>query len=77
MKSFFICVLVAALGAGPQPIPVKRLSTPLLSAAIQEAIENKTMLAKAASMGDKIRSEQGVSETVRLIEESAATFRRP
>jgi sterol 3beta-glucosyltransferase len=67
---------VAALAAGPKPIPVKHLTTTGLCHAIQAAISSSSMQANAARLGEKIRLEQGVSDTVRLIEQSAAIFRR-
>jgi len=58
---------VHAIGAGPRPIPVKKLTTDklitALTAADGDAIQNG-----AQAAGSKICTEDGVGETVRLIE---------
>jgi sterol 3beta-glucosyltransferase len=58
---------VAALGAGPQPIPVKQLTAGRLVAALVQT-EDTALQARAREMGRLIRSEDGVGEAVRLIE---------
>ena len=68
---------VEKLGVGPRPIPVKRISPSALSGAILIAVRDSSMQARAARLGEKIRSELGVSETIRLIEQTEAKFRRP
>jgi sterol 3beta-glucosyltransferase len=67
---------VEMLGAGPRPIPVKRLSTQSLSTALQQAVEDQSMQKKAARIGEKIRAEQGVGETVHLVEQWTEKFRK-
>jgi UDP:flavonoid glycosyltransferase YjiC (YdhE family) len=64
---------VHAIGAGPVPIPVKKLSTEKLTQAILEG-ESKEYLQRAALIGRKIRSEDGVGAAVRLIEEHYNDF---
>ncbi len=59
---------VEALGAGPKPIPHKRLSVERLISAIQEAVANKEMQNRAARLGRQIRSEHGVTNAVDAIE---------
>jgi len=66
---------VAILGAGPAPIPVKKLSTQVLSAAVRQAVEDPDMQKNAARIGASIRTEQGVGETVRLVERWAEQFK--
>ena len=66
---------VEALGAGPRPIPVKRLSTQGLSAALQQAVDDANMQKKAARIGEMIQAEQGVGEMIRLVETWAEKFR--
>lgn len=64
--------VVAGIGAGPRPIPRKRLTSRGLAAAINEALNNPQMRQKAAQLGGRIRAEDGVGNAVRLIEQYAA-----
>ncbi|MEW5827339.1 MAG: glycosyltransferase [Chloroflexota bacterium] len=65
---------VAALGAGPSPIPVKRLSAETLGTAlgqIKQATSPKGEQAyrlRAAALGEKIRGEDGIGAAIRIIE---------
>jgi sterol 3beta-glucosyltransferase len=63
---------VHALGAGPQPIPQKKLTAGGLSAAIQTAVTNDQLRETADALGKKIRAENGVAMAVALIEEIGA-----
>ncbi len=60
---------IAALGAGPAPIPQKQLTAAKLSQAIREAVSNMEMQRKAAVIGEKLRAEDGVSNAVAVIEQ--------
>lgn len=64
---------VAALGAGPRPIPVKALTAENLTAALTAAA---TMEKSAAALGRAIRAETGIDTAVRLIEQHAAEFKK-
>lgn len=68
----FFGARVHALGVGPAPIPRKQLTADKLAMAIQAAVSDKQMRAKAAALGECIRAEDGVGEAVRLIEVYAA-----
>jgi sterol 3beta-glucosyltransferase len=57
---------VAALGAGPEPIPRRRLSAEGLAQAITEAVSNDTMRIRAAAIGEGIQSEDGVARAVEV-----------
>lgn len=59
---------VRALGAGPAPLPQKRLNADALAAAIAEATSNATMRAKAEALGAAIREEDGVCNAVEAIQ---------
>ncbi|MGD2156983.1 MAG: glycosyltransferase [Anaerolineales bacterium] len=61
---------VADLGAGPKPIPFRSLSAEKLTHAIQETVHNPEMKARAAELGAKIRSEDGLGVALGLIEDS-------
>lgn len=59
---------VHALGAGPAPIPNKRLSTSALSAAIRSAVTDARMRENAARLGERVRAEDGVGRAVAFLE---------
>lgn len=58
---------VETLGVGPGPIPRFHLTAERLAKAITQSITNKTMRQRAKALGEKIRSEDGVGEAVRII----------
>jgi sterol 3beta-glucosyltransferase len=58
---------VHAIGAGPRPIPVKKLSVEALTQAILEA-ESNASRGRARLIGQQIRSEDGVRQAVKNIE---------
>ena len=59
---------VAALGAGPRPIPAAKLTADGLARAIRQATGEPAMRERAAALGAKIRAEDGVGTAVALIE---------
>lgn len=62
---------VAALGAGPEPIPAKKLSVEGLAGAIREMTTDAAMREAAGRLGDAIAGEDGVGVAVREIERVA------
>lgn len=56
-------------GVGPAPIPQRKLTVERLSAALKRIHTDRMMLEKAAALGEKIRAEDGIGQTVRLINE--------
>jgi sterol 3beta-glucosyltransferase len=58
---------VAALGAGPPPIPQRKLTAERLAAAIRSAVADGEMRQRAASLGEAIRAEDGVGRAVAMI----------
>jgi UDP:flavonoid glycosyltransferase YjiC (YdhE family) len=60
---------VAALGAGPQPVPVRRLTTARLAAALQEA-RQVGLRSGAQAVARSICEEDGVARAVQIIEAS-------
>ena len=60
---------VAELGVGPAPIPRKQLTAARLAAAIQEAVSSEDMHQRAAQLGKKIQSEDGISNAVEIIQQ--------
>lgn len=52
---------VAALGAGPAPLPVKRLTADALAGALREATGSAAIRSAAASVGRRLAEEDGVA----------------
>jgi sterol 3beta-glucosyltransferase len=59
---------VHALGAGPVPIPQKKLSAANLAAALDQLVHDGQMRAAAQSVGLSLREEDGIGKAVRFIE---------
>lgn len=56
------------LGCGPAPIPRKKITADNLAAAMQQAVSNPTIRARAAEVGEQIRAEDGVGQAVQMIQ---------
>jgi sterol 3beta-glucosyltransferase len=61
---------VVALGAGPAPIPHKKLTVKKLSGAIRAAVTDAKMKQSAARLGEAIRSEDGVGKAVSIVQQA-------
>ena len=61
---------VQELGAGPAPIPRRRLDAELLAGALLAATSDPTLRDRAAALGERIRAEDGVGDAVRWIEDT-------
>lgn len=59
---------VAALGAGPEPIPRKKLTVESLARAIQQAVTGSTIRQQAAQIGKQIRAEDGIGRAVDVVQ---------
>ncbi|HUE97792.1 MAG TPA: glycosyltransferase [Anaerolineales bacterium] len=66
---------VHAIGAGPKPILVKNLSAENLTSAIAEA-DSAVLRGRAQAIGQKIRNEEGVGETVKFLERYSDNFHK-
>jgi sterol 3beta-glucosyltransferase len=66
---------VHAIGAGPAPIPVKKLTVEKLKHAILE-VETDAYRERAAEIGRKIHSEDGVGAAIKWIEKHSNDFRK-
>jgi len=64
---------VFQLGAGPRPIPAKRLSATALAEAISRARDDETFRCQATRIGRQIRAEDGVARAVEAIQDHLAT----
>jgi sterol 3beta-glucosyltransferase len=65
---------VVELGVGPAAAPVKRITADQLAQAIDAAVSDRALRARAAAIGEKIRAEDGIARAVELIERHARTF---
>jgi sterol 3beta-glucosyltransferase len=55
---------VEALGVGPSPIPFKDLTVDRLANAIRQTTSDQTMRKRAADLGARIRTEDGVQTAI-------------
>lgn len=68
---------VVALGIGPRVPGIKALTAEKLAEAINTAVSDSAMRARAAALGEKIRAEDGIAHAVEIIERQAIHQRRP
>lgn len=59
---------VVALGVGAGPIPQKKLNADNLAAAIKKVVTDPQIQQRAATLGEKIRAEDGVTKAVLFIQ---------
>ncbi len=59
---------VAKLGLGPDPVPFRKLTAPVLAAKIDAMTNDSAMRRRVADLGTRIRGEDGVGEAVRILE---------
>ena len=64
---------IANLGVGPIPIPQKKLSVEKLAAALQIVTTDAAMQSNAATLGERIRAEDGVVNAISTIERIVQT----
>jgi UDP:flavonoid glycosyltransferase YjiC (YdhE family) len=65
---------VVKLGVGPRVPGIKQLTAEKLAEAMQTAVTDSALRARAAALGEKIRAEYGVGRAVEVIERHAAGF---
>ncbi|MCJ7569866.1 MAG: glycosyltransferase [Anaerolineales bacterium] len=58
---------VHSLGAGPKPLPAKKLTAQALAESIIGAVDDQNMRARAKAIGARIRTEDGVSRAVDIV----------
>ncbi|MEU8344638.1 glycosyltransferase [Spirillospora sp. NPDC048832] len=59
---------VAALGAGPRPLPFKAMTVPRLAARIRRAVHDPDIADRAADLGRRIRAEDGIGRAREVID---------
>jgi sterol 3beta-glucosyltransferase len=62
---------IVSLGVGPEPIPKRKLTAERLARAIIIAVNDRDMRKQAASLGKRIRAEDGVAQAVKIIHQYA------
>jgi sterol 3beta-glucosyltransferase len=76
IDQFYWSQRVAALGAGPTPIPRPKLTVANLAAGMRQILEDPELNNRAAELGRAVRAEgNGIERAVRRIEETAAKER--
>jgi len=60
---------VADLGAGPAPIPRRKLTAERLAQAITAAVDDPAMRQTAADLGARIRAEDGIARAVAIVQQ--------
>jgi UDP:flavonoid glycosyltransferase YjiC (YdhE family) len=60
---------IAELGVGPNPIPRGKLTSERLAHAIQQAVTDEGIHERAASLGEKIRAEDGIARAAEVIQQ--------
>jgi UDP:flavonoid glycosyltransferase YjiC (YdhE family) len=59
---------VAALGAGPAPLPFRAMTVPRLAAGIRRAVRDGEMAERADDLGRRIRGEDGVGRALEIVD---------
>ena len=65
------------LGVSPAPVPATKLTSKRLATAIEAAVGDERIRARAERLGDRLRAEDGAAHATRLIEEFARAARAP
>jgi sterol 3beta-glucosyltransferase len=65
---------LAALGAGPAPLPEDKLDAETLTSALTSALTDPSICQRAAQLGATIRLEDGLGQAVRIIEACRRDF---
>ncbi len=68
---------ICALGAGPAPIPQKKINTDNLSDAFNQLVHDSEMQKNADRIGQQLRSEDGIGNAVRFIEQQTEAYSAP
>jgi UDP:flavonoid glycosyltransferase YjiC (YdhE family) len=63
---------VYELGVGPKPIPRQRLTVDRLADSIRLAVSDTAMQKSAASLGQRIRAEDGIARAVEVVEQTSS-----
>jgi UDP:flavonoid glycosyltransferase YjiC (YdhE family) len=59
---------VAALGAGPSPLPFRALTVPDLAARLRRATSDPSIRERAAVLGTRLRAEDGIARALDVLD---------
>jgi sterol 3beta-glucosyltransferase len=68
--------IVVKSDVGPRAGAAKKLTAEKLAHAIDAAVNNASLRARAATLGEKIRAENGITQAVEIIERHAVEFKQ-
>lgn len=63
---------VASLGAGPDPVPLRKLTVSTLAARLRDLVSGPQFSRQAAAVGQRLQQEDGTGTAVRVLESIAA-----
>lgn len=63
------------LGVSPRPLPIQRITADSVATAIAEVMKDAAFRQRAAAIGERIRSEDGVGQAVELFHQYVARFK--
>jgi sterol 3beta-glucosyltransferase len=64
---------VYEMGVGPKPIPRRRLTADRLAESIRSVLTDRAMQERAGSLGECIRTENGIARAVKVIEQNGGS----
>jgi len=65
---------VAAIGAGPDPLPAKKISASAIESRVRRVMQDRMIAERVAAIGDSIRSEDGIGSAIATIESTRDRF---
>nr|QOU09217.1 glycosyltransferase [Streptomyces sp.] len=71
----FWAAQVHALGVAPKPVPYAKFTAEALDTALGTALDDEKLRAKAASVGESVRAEDGTGKAVEIMEEWVRRWR--
>lgn len=63
---------VASVGAGPDPVPLRKLTVEVLADRLRQLVTDRQFSRQAATVGERLRQEDGTGAAVRVMEDIAA-----
>ncbi|WP_165969238.1 glycosyltransferase [Actinomadura sp. KC06] len=64
---------VASLGAGPDPLPFRAMTAPLLASRLRRAIQDEKITDRAARLARRIQAENGIERALQIINSTIRT----
>lgn len=63
---------VASLGAGPDPVPLRKLTVEVLADCLRQLVADPQFSRQAAAVGERLRQEDGTGDAVKVLEDISA-----